>query len=81
MRAWEKVTVSLTPPLARALKEMAEQEGITVSEIVRSAVRRWILEWRLAEFRKVKAMVREYAEKKGIRTEEDALRFFFERER
>ena len=81
MRTWEKVTVSLSPPLARALREMAEEEGVSVSEIVRSAVRRWVLDWRLAEFRRARAMVREYAEKRGIRTEEDALRFFFGRER
>lgn len=81
MRAWEKVTVSLSPPLAKALKEIASEEGVSVSEIARSAIRRWVLEWRLGEFRRARAMVREYAEKRGIRTEEDALRFFFGRER
>jgi len=64
------VTVSLPEPLTEELDAVSREEGITRSEVVRDALKRYFT---LREYRALRAQLIIEAEAKGVVTDEDVF--------
>ncbi len=67
------LSVSLPPELLAKLDEVAEKVGSPRSQLVREAIRRYVLGVRLSDLR---SRLRQSAEKQGVFTDEDVFRKF-----
>jgi metal-responsive CopG/Arc/MetJ family transcriptional regulator len=67
------LSVSVPPELLEKLDEVAEKVGSPRSQLVREAIRRYVLGVRLSDLR---SRLRQSAEKQGVFTDEDVFRKF-----
>lgn len=67
----ETITISLPKTLKKKLDLQVKQEHINRSDIVREALRDYFT---LQEFRRLRAQMIPFAEKRGIYTDEDVFR-------
>jgi metal-responsive CopG/Arc/MetJ family transcriptional regulator len=65
------VTVSLPEDISHRLDDVTRQEGATRSDVVRTALTRYL---ELRELRRVRQLLRTEAAAKGILTDEDVFR-------
>lgn len=66
-------SVQLRPKIARMVALMVSREGMSKSEIINEALRRFLLE---KEFQGIREKAIPFAQAKGIYTDEDVERFF-----
>ena len=64
-------SVQLRPKIAKMVAAMMSREGMTKTEIINEALRRFLLE---KEFQGIREKLLPYAQAKGIYTEEDVER-------
>ncbi len=64
-------SVQLRPKIAKMVAALMNKEGMTKTEIINEALRRFLLE---REFEGVREKLTPYAQAKGIYTEEDVSR-------
>jgi hypothetical protein len=66
-------SVQLRPKIAKMVAVLMTREGLTKTEIINEALRRFLLE---REFQGLREKLIPYAQAKGIYTDEDVERFF-----
>lgn len=65
-------SVQLRPKIAKMVATLMTREGMTKTEIINEALRRYVLE---KEFQGIREKAIPYAQAKGIYTDEDVERF------
>jgi len=65
------VTVRIPEDLQSQLEQIARKSKVSISELIRESLRRWIISHR---FRQLRGKVLPFAEAQGILTDEDVFR-------
>jgi hypothetical protein len=73
MKRKNLASVQLRPKIAKMVAVLMNREGMTKTEIINEALRRFLLE---REFQGIREKLIPYAQAKGIYTEEDVDRVF-----
>ena len=69
LRQYQTISFSALPEFRQELVELAREEGMTLSEFIREALRR---QMELKKFKHAQALFSERARQEGLRNEDDA---------
>jgi predicted transcriptional regulator len=67
------IAFRVSKKLSKDLKQIAKEKGISLSDVVRESLARYVV---VRRFRKAREHILPFAEKAGIVTDEDAFRVF-----